>query len=123
MSLFPFHFGAGCFCCRRIQSRRCVGTPTLQRRNTCGSCSYRPKSSASSLPYALISVRGCTRHLLPLISTSRLANNGDLKIEKFARYIVATPEVQEKLSQAEMDHAKRCAFLISLPTWNRRGLT
>jgi len=38
------------------------------------------------------------------------------KIEKFARYIVATPEVQEKLSQAELDHAKRCAFL---PTWNR----
>ena len=34
-------------------------------------------------------------------------NNGDLQIEKFARYIVATPEVQERLSQAELDHAKR----------------
>jgi GINS complex subunit 4 len=29
------------------------------------------------------------------------------QIEKFARYIVSTPEVQEKLSQAELDHAKR----------------
>jgi hypothetical protein len=114
MSLFPFHFGAGCFR-RRIRSRRCVGTLTRQRQNTCGSCSYRPKSSASSLPCALISVRDCTRHLLQLISTSRLAINGDLQIEKFARYIVATPEVQEKLSQAELDHVKRCAFLFSLP--------
>ncbi|KAN0116319.1 hypothetical protein V8E52_005938 [Russula decolorans] len=33
------------------------------------------------------------------------------KIEKFARYIVATPEVQEKLSQAELDHAKRFSQL------------
>ena len=41
---------------------------------------------------------------------SRLANDCDLQIEKFARYIAATPEVQEKLSQAELDHAKRCAF-------------
>ena len=31
------------------------------------------------------------------------------QIEKYARYIVSTPEVQEKLSQAELDHAKRCA--------------
>jgi hypothetical protein len=49
--------------CRRIRSRRCVGTPTRPRRNTCGSCSYRPKSSASSSSCDLISVRGCTRHL------------------------------------------------------------
>ena len=112
MNLFPFHFVAGCFC-RRILSRRCVGTPTLQKRNTCGSCSYRPKSNASSLPCALISVHDCSRHLLSFISTSHLANDGDLQIEKFARYIVATPEVQEKLSQAELDHAKRCLF--SLP--------
>ena len=34
----------------------------------------------------------------------------DPQIEKFARYIAATPEVQEKLSQTELDHAKRCAF-------------
>lgn len=34
----------------------------------------------------------------------------DPQIEKFARYIVATPEVQEKLSQTELDHAKRYAF-------------
>ncbi|KAI0298611.1 hypothetical protein BC826DRAFT_1090720 [Russula brevipes] len=33
------------------------------------------------------------------------------KIEKFARYIVATPEVQEKLSQTELDHAKRFSEL------------
>jgi len=31
------------------------------------------------------------------------------QIEKYARYIVSTPEVQEKLSQAELDHAKRYA--------------
>ncbi|KAI0300688.1 GINS complex Sld5 component [Multifurca ochricompacta] len=34
-----------------------------------------------------------------------------LQIEKFARYIVATSEVQEKLSQAELDHARRFAQL------------
>ena len=41
-----------------------------------------------------------------------LADNRDAQIEKFARYIVATPEVQEKLSQTELDHAKRCGFLF-----------
>jgi hypothetical protein len=60
------------WCYRRIRFRRCLGTPTRPGRNTCGSCSYRPKSSASSSSCALISVRGCTRHLPPLISTSRL---------------------------------------------------
>ena len=49
--------------CRRIRSRRCAGTPTRPRRSTCGSCSCRPKSSASSLSCALISARGCTRYL------------------------------------------------------------
>src|SRR6266581_4461771 len=34
----------------------------------------------------------------------------DSQIEKYARYVVSTPEVQEKLSQAELDHAKRCAL-------------
>ncbi|KAH9029759.1 GINS complex Sld5 component [Lactarius deliciosus] len=33
------------------------------------------------------------------------------KIEKFARHIVATPEMQERLSQAELDHARRFAQL------------
>ena len=50
-------------------------------------------------------------------------NNGDLQIERFARYIVATPEVQEKLSQTELDHAKRCAFLFSPRVQYCRGLT
>ncbi|KAH9974927.1 hypothetical protein BGW80DRAFT_1436685 [Lactifluus volemus] len=33
------------------------------------------------------------------------------KIERFARYIVATPEMQERLSQTELEHAKRFAQL------------
>ena len=36
----------------------------------------------------------------------------DPQIEKFARYIAATPEVQEKLSQTELDHAKRFVSLF-----------
>ena len=104
--VFPFFYS-------RIRSRRCVGTPTRPRRNTCGSCSCRPRSSASSLSCALISARGCTRHILLPTSSERpigLIMGIDPQIEKFARYIAATPEVQEKLSQTELDHAKRCAF-------------
>ncbi|KAI0312365.1 hypothetical protein OF83DRAFT_1067282 [Amylostereum chailletii] len=53
------------------------------------------------------------------------------KIEKYARHIVNTPEVQERLSQTEFDHAKRFAqitenhfqisVLQSLPP-DQRGL-
>ncbi|EPQ53238.1 GINS complex, Sld5 component [Gloeophyllum trabeum ATCC 11539] len=34
------------------------------------------------------------------------------KIEKYARYIVATPEVQERLSETELQHARRYAHLV-----------
>ncbi|OCH91540.1 hypothetical protein OBBRIDRAFT_792133 [Obba rivulosa] len=34
------------------------------------------------------------------------------KIEKYARYIVSTPELHEKLSKAELDHAQRYARLV-----------
>lgn len=46
----------------------------------------------------------------------------DPQIEKYARYIASTPEVQEKLSQAELDHAKRCAH-DDLPLAFAAGLT
>jgi GINS complex subunit 4 len=44
---------------------------------------------------------------LPLSRALFWLKMGDSQIEKLARYIVSTPEVQEKLSQAELDHAKR----------------
>ncbi|EMD35770.1 hypothetical protein CERSUDRAFT_53180 [Gelatoporia subvermispora B] len=34
------------------------------------------------------------------------------KIEKFARFIAATPEMHERLSKAELEHAKRYARLV-----------
>ncbi|KAI0631542.1 GINS complex Sld5 component [Trametes polyzona] len=34
------------------------------------------------------------------------------KIEKYARYISATPEMHEKLSKAELDHARRYSRLV-----------
>ncbi|KDQ57955.1 hypothetical protein JAAARDRAFT_129327 [Jaapia argillacea MUCL 33604] len=34
------------------------------------------------------------------------------KIEKYARYIVATPEIQDRLSQAELTHAQKFAHLV-----------
>jgi hypothetical protein len=46
----------------------------------------------------------------------------DGQIEKYARYIASTPEVQEKLSQAELDHAKQCV-LDCLPLACTVGLT
>ena len=54
----------------------------------------------------------------------------DPQIEKYARYIASTPEVQEKLSQAELDHAKRCvrdnlplAFVAGLTSYRFAQLT
>ncbi|KAI0660298.1 GINS complex Sld5 component [Cubamyces menziesii] len=34
------------------------------------------------------------------------------KIEKYARYISATPEIHEKLSKAELDHARRYSRMV-----------
>ncbi|THH28857.1 hypothetical protein EUX98_g5334 [Antrodiella citrinella] len=34
------------------------------------------------------------------------------KVEKYARYIMSTPETQEKLSQGELDHAERYATIL-----------
>ncbi|GMK53718.1 hypothetical protein CspeluHIS016_0103040 [Cutaneotrichosporon spelunceum] len=52
------------------------------------------------------------------------------KIEKFAQYITATPELHSRLSGAELSHARRYAVLVgqhysrsvldSLPDWLRR---
>jgi GINS complex subunit 4 len=53
---------------------------------------------------------------LPFIAARLfMAHDDDSQIEKFARYVVSTPEVQEKLSQTELDHAKRyaCPFCLS----------
>jgi|SRR5712671_2870684 len=62
----------------------------------------------------------------PLVSTLLLDcdRDGDSQIEKFSRYIVATPEVQERLSQTELDHAKRCVLLFTTLSFAVcRGLT
>lgn len=34
------------------------------------------------------------------------------KIEKYARYISTTPEIHERLTQAELDHARRYSHLV-----------
>jgi len=62
-------------------------------------------------PYAV--VQGNTPPLHR--GTPFMAHGDDSQIEKFARYIVSTPEAQEKLSQTELDHAKRyaCPFCLS----------
>ena len=79
--LCELHYG------RRTRYRRCVGTLTRQRRSTRGSCSSRPKSSASSLSCAPTSARGSTRcgaHFspvaLPLVTKQGTLVNIDRKI-------------------------------------------
>ena len=44
---------------------------------------------------------------LVLLNASN-SNTHAIQIEKYARYISMTPEVHEKLSQLELDHAQRC---------------
>jgi GINS complex subunit 4 len=51
---------------------------------------------------------------LSLSSRLYLMHATHLQIEKFARYIAASPEAQERLSQTELDHAKRRVFPLPL---------
>ncbi len=79
----------------------------------------RTRQVCRALLYPYTVIQGMYIHLSQ--RSVCLVDNSDLiKIERFARYIVATPELQEKLSQAELDHAKRCASLFCC---HSRGIT
>jgi hypothetical protein len=113
---------------RQTLYRRYAEIQTRPRRSTRVSCSYRPKSSASNLSFALTFARGCTKHAyLPFsrLNHSDNAHFTDRKVRTVHRGYArdARKTVPDGTGPCETARAFR------LPSWfkfyiaNLRGVT